>query len=167
MRTEKLQGQLKKKGSQTGSGGSCANPYCSCDPCSCKVCKCGVVRLSSTERKLMDFVWRAPRSEVTVREVANEFPDYAYTTVATLLDRLVVKGILRSRLVAHTKRYVPIGSQDAHTVVLMHEALSADRDPETALRRFVDGLTRDQKRLLRDTLSEVPPSTKATTHGHR
>jgi predicted transcriptional regulator len=145
-----LQGQTAQgKGSRTGAGGPCANPYCSCDPCGCKVCKCGAVRLSSAEQKLMEFVWRAPRNEVTVRDVANEFPKYAYSTVATLLDRLVVKGILRSRLVAHTKRYVPVGSQDAHTVVLMHDALAADRDPDAALRRFVDGLTLGQKRLLR------------------
>jgi predicted transcriptional regulator len=103
----------------------------------------------------MEFVWRAPQNEVTVRDVANEFPKYAYTTVATLLDRLVVKGILRSRLVAHTKRFVPVGSQDAHTVLLMHDALASDRDPDAALLRFVDTLTFDQKRLLHDTLSEA------------
>lgn len=100
----------------------------------------------------MEYVWRPPLGEVTVRDVADELTEYAYTTIATVLDRLVEKGVLRRRVAKHTKYYVPIGSSGAHTAVLMHETLVADSDQASALRRFVSGLNPAQAALLREAL---------------
>lgn len=101
----------------------------------------------------MERIWQSTEVDVTVRTVATELPQYAYTTVATVLDRLVAKGVLRTRLVKNTKRYTPVGSRGAHTAVLMHDALAADADPDSALRRFAASLTEDQAATLRDALS--------------
>jgi hypothetical protein len=63
---------------------ACANPMCSCDPCGCDDCKCGVARLGELERRVMEILWASDDREVSVRDVAGELPDYAYTTVATV-----------------------------------------------------------------------------------
>jgi predicted transcriptional regulator len=113
--------------------------------------------LSGLERRVMACVWSPPLTEVTVREVANELPEYAYTTIATVLDRLVDKEVLRRRLAKHTKYYRAIGSSSAHTAVLMHEALAADADQPSALRRFVSSLDATQLAELREALGDTLP----------
>jgi predicted transcriptional regulator len=101
----------------------------------------------------MEFVWSAG-VEVTVRDVAGVLPEYAYTTVATVLDRLVLKGVLRCRTVDRAKRYAAVGSSGTHTAVLMYEALCAASDPDTALRRFAENLDRAEASVLREALRE-------------
>ena len=101
----------------------------------------------------MEVLWTSATAEVTVREVNAALPRYAYTTLATVLDRLVTKGVLRSRLTGHTKRYVAVGTRGAHTAVLMHEALAVDDDPEAALRRFAGTLDDHQQAVLREALT--------------
>ena len=102
----------------------------------------------------MDFVWKVSDSEVTVRDVSDQFPDYAYTTIATVLDRLCKKGVLVGHLIGNTRHFASTGSRGAHTAVLMHEALMADRDPDVALRRFVGNLTTSQVGVLRKALDD-------------
>ena len=76
----------------------CDNPLCSCDPCTCATCACGVARLGELERRVMDILWEQPTRELTVRDVAELLPESAYTTVATVLDRLVHKDLVRRRM---------------------------------------------------------------------
>lgn len=96
----------------------------------------------------MDCIWQSPGAEMTVRDVAEALPDYAYTTMATVLDRLVAKGVLHCRKVRRTKHYRAIGSSGSHTAVMMYEALCADGDPEAALRRFAASLTDTEATVL-------------------
>lgn len=131
----------------------CVNPLCSCDPCGCgDRCRCGVTKLSGLERRLMECIWLSPGAEMTVRDVAEALPDYAYTTVATVLDRLVAKGVLHCRKVRRTKRYRAVGSSGSHTAVLMYDALCADSDPDGALRRFAASLTDAEATVLFEAL---------------
>ncbi len=102
----------------------------------------------------MDCVWQSSDTDVTVRTVADALPEYAYTTVATILDRLVLKGVLRCRLIKRAKHYAAMGSSGAHTAVLMQDALSADRDPDAALHRFAESLTDTQVAVLRRALQK-------------
>lgn len=136
--------------SQTHS--TCHNPRCSCDPCRCGHCECGAVRLGTLEQQIMDQFWGSGSPDVTVRSIANACPGYAYTTIATVLDRLVAKGILRSRFDGRVKRYTAVGSRERHTAVLMHDALSADRDPAGALRHFVENLSETEAEIVRKAL---------------
>ncbi len=100
----------------------------------------------------MDWLWTTPSETITIRDVADAFPKYAYTTLATIMDRLVSKGVLRSALDGRTKRYETTGSRGSHTAVLMYDALSADGNPALALRRFVESLSESEAALLRKAL---------------
>lgn len=143
---------MRKVASSNRSATACRNPLCSCDPCGCHECECGAARLGSLERKVMDWLWGSREKEVSVRNVVEAFPDYAYTTIATILDRLVQKGFLRSRLTGRAKYYLTVGSRENHTAVLMYKALSSDHQPEVALRRFVESLSKSERSLLRAAL---------------
>jgi predicted transcriptional regulator len=134
------------------SSTACRNPLCSCDPCSCDECACGAAKFGALEQRIMDRLWLAPSETMTIRDLADAFPEYAYTTLATVMDRLVVKGVLRSQIDGRTKRYQATGSRGSHTAVLMHEALSADSDPALALRRFAENLSESEVALLRKAL---------------
>ncbi|HTY72069.1 MAG TPA: BlaI/MecI/CopY family transcriptional regulator [Acidimicrobiales bacterium] len=128
------------------------NPMCSCDPCLCTDCQCRASRISALESRIMDLVWRSAGPDVTVREVTDQVPDYAYSTVGTVLDRLVRKGVLRCRLEGRVKHYQPVGGRGAHTAAMMYEALSADESPDAALQRFVGSLSREELDVIRRAL---------------
>ena len=99
---------------------------------------CGAAKLGELERRLMDVVWADPNREWTGREVATALSDYAYTTVATMLDRLVRKGLLRRRMQNHVIRFTVIGTESAHAAIIMREALEATRDPMGTLACFTE-----------------------------
>ena len=50
--------------------------------------------LGDLERKVMDVLWDSMGTPLTGREVADQLPDRAYTTVLTILDRLRRKGLV-------------------------------------------------------------------------
>ena len=124
-----------------GSMTKCDNPLCSCDPCTCATCACGVARLGELERRVMDILWEQPTREFTGRDVADMLPESAYTTVATVLDRLVHKGLVRRRMDRGSIQFATKGTRAAYTAVLMRDALAADREPESALVRFAENLS--------------------------
>jgi predicted transcriptional regulator len=134
---------------------ACTNPMCSCDPCGCDDCKCGVARLGELERRVMEILWESEDREVSVRDVSSELPHYAYTTVATVLDRLVHKGMLKRRMNGRTIRFAVVGSKGAHTAVLMRKTLGEDSDPAAALFCFVEGLSVSEASVLRRALNRL------------
>jgi predicted transcriptional regulator len=101
----------------------------------------------------MEIVWESDDREVSVRDVANELPDHAYTTVATVLDRLVNKQMLTRRMDGRAIRFAVVGSKGAHTAVLMRQALGEDSDPDAALSCFVEGLSASEASALRRALN--------------
>jgi predicted transcriptional regulator len=102
----------------------------------------------------MDIVWTTHQGEMSGRQVADELPEYAYTTVATVLDRLTHKGVLKRRMDGRTIQFAPSGSKGAHTAVLMRHALAADSDPDAALVRFAENLSESEARVLRQALDK-------------
>ncbi len=61
----------------------------------------------------MKAVWqRIPASARDVLEVTEPETSWAYSTVKTILDRLVEKGALKSRLRANTLLYEPVLSRE-------------------------------------------------------
>ena len=79
-------------------------------------------------------------------------PDHAYTTVATVLDRLSNKGLLRRRLEGRTVRFAAVNTQGDHGAQLMWEALEASGDPSTTLERFAETVSVLQAEILRQAL---------------
>jgi BlaI family transcriptional regulator, penicillinase repressor len=122
----------------TTTASICENPMCGCPSCTCADCRCGIVRLGHLESRVMDVVWDQSSQEPTVRDVAQVFPDLAYTTVATMLDRLAEKGVARSRMERGAKRFAARCSRADYTALFMYDVLR--RTPETgeALARFAD-----------------------------
>lgn len=134
------------------SPSTCGNPMCTCNPCACEHCTCGVARLGELERRVMDVLWEATDAELTGREVANGFREHAYTTVATVLDRLVHKGLVRRRMDGRSIRFAVVGTRAAHTAVLMHEDLVAGNEPDAALVIFSQTLSPGEATILRRAL---------------
>jgi predicted transcriptional regulator len=97
----------------------------------------------------MEVLWARPDNELTAREVAATNPGYAYTTVATVLDRLAQKGFAHRRMEGRVKRFGAVDTQAGYTVGLMREALDGSSDPAKALARFAQTLSSEEARLLR------------------
>jgi len=135
---------------------TCDNPMCSCDPCACEgdACACGSARLGDLERRVIDVLWEQPGHELTGRDVANVLPVYAYTTVATVLDRLVHKKLVRRRMDGRTIRFAATGTGATHAATLMREALGSTRDPDAALVRFAEGVSPSEADVLRRALGD-------------
>lgn len=134
---------------------TCDNPLCSCDPCACEgpeVCACGAARLGDLERRVIDVLWEVPGRELTGRDVANRLPDYAYTTVATVLDRLFRKNLVRRRLDGRTIKFAATGSGATHTATLMREALGLTGDRDAALISFAESVSPSEADVLRRAL---------------
>jgi predicted transcriptional regulator len=141
---------------------TCDNPMCSCDPCGCDDCSCGTARLGDLERRVMEILWSRPDRELSVRDVADVLTDYAYTTVATVLDRLVHKGLVQRRMDGRTIQFTGVGTPGAHTAVLMHEALAVDRDTDAALLRFAETLSPSEAAVLRRGLNALERKARKT-----
>ncbi len=133
---------------------TCDNPRCSCESCTCAQCKCGRAERGELERRVIEILWEEPAGELTGRVVADALPGYAYTTVATVLDRLARKGLVRRRMDGRTIRFAATGTRAAHTAVLMLEALEATSDPDAALVRFAETIAGPEADVLRRALEE-------------
>jgi predicted transcriptional regulator len=67
--------------------------------------------LGPLERQVLDVLWGNGRP-VTVRHVLPAFPELAYTTLMTTLDRLYRKGVLVRRLRGRAFVYEPRCSRE-------------------------------------------------------
>jgi predicted transcriptional regulator len=103
---------------------------------------------------VIDVLWEEPGRELTGRDVANELPGYAYTTVATVLDRLVDKKLVRRRMEGRTIQFAATGTGATLTATLMREALGSTRDPDAALVRFAEGVSPSEADVLRWALGD-------------
>jgi predicted transcriptional regulator len=134
---------------------TCTNPRCTCSSCTCDECKCGVATLGDLERRVMGILWEDPGRELTGREVFDLLPGYAYTTVATVLDRLVHKALLSREMDGRTIRFATTSTGATHTAGMMHEALVTANDPDAALVRFAETLSRSEAAILRRALDKT------------
>jgi predicted transcriptional regulator len=118
----------------------------------------------------MNVLWARPHDSLSGRSVADELPAYAYTTVATILNRLARKGMLRREKSGSVIVYTAIVTDAARTATAMRQLLAEAADPETALVRFAELASPAEARALRRAL-DAPLSTQAGTRraqgGHR
>jgi predicted transcriptional regulator len=103
----------------------------------------------------MSILWEEADREVTGRQVADLLPGHAYTTVATVLDRLVHKGMVRRRMEGRSIRFAANGTQGAHTAVLMHQMLAQGPDRDAALARFTEILSPEEVAALWTSLAAL------------
>lgn len=69
------------------------------------------LELGPLELKVLEVLWRRSRAW-TVRQVQPSFPELAYTTLMTTLDRLYRKGVLRRLRLGRAFGYTPRCSRD-------------------------------------------------------
>lgn len=121
-----------------------------------------MARLGELERKVMDILWAEGPEEATVREVAAALPDYAYTTVLTVLDRLHRKGLVARSRDGRAFRYVALTSREEHAAALMREVLGTTNDRDAVLVRFAESVSPDEAAVLAQALGEVAQRIEGT-----
>ena len=144
---------------------TCSNPNCTCSPCLCgDDCRCnGAAKLGQLEQQVMEIVWRSGDREVTAREVADALPCYAYTTIATILNRLSRKGALRRRSEHNTNMFAAIASRADRAAASMRETFRTSGDPQGALQSFAKTLTVGETTALRTALDEASSKPRTGT----
>jgi len=105
----------------------------------------------------MAILWEVPGQQLTGREVADVLGDYAYTTVATVLDRLYKKGAVTREKDGRAYRFSATDGPAARAATLMHEVLGATREPDAALARFVSTASLSEVEALRRALDRLDP----------
>jgi predicted transcriptional regulator len=91
-----------------------------------------------------------PATAGRVRERLGE--DLAYTTVITILTRLLDKGAVARERAGRSFVWTPVSDQAGLAARRMRKVLDAESDREAVLAGFVTGLGPDDARLLRDLL---------------
>ncbi len=84
--------------------------------------------------------------------------DLAYTTVLTILSRLLDKGMVTRRKAGRGYAFAPARDEATHTAGQMRSLLEHGSDREAVLARFVSELSADDERLLHRLLGDYPES---------
>lgn len=116
------------------------------------------------ERDVLRVLWESdePAGAADVRRrIAGRTP--AYTTVATILERLVTKGLVHRA----DGGYVAAQSPENHASHAMLDVLAQAPDRSAALLRFVGNLDADDAALLARALGGEPPRTPRITRRNR
>ncbi|GAA4095020.1 BlaI/MecI/CopY family transcriptional regulator [Nonomuraea sp. NPDC050663] len=122
-----------------------------------------MANLGSLERAVMDVLWDAEKP-LLVREILTNLDrDLAYTTVQTVTERLLKKGLLVRKPYRNAFRYSPAHTRDRYLAELMLDALSASTDRVPVLARFAQSVEMDDAVALLEELSRRTGQTRSTT----
>lgn len=91
-----------------------------------------------------------PATAGRVQEILGE--DLAYTTVVTILTRLLAKGAVTRERAGRSFAWTSASDQAGLAAHRMRRVLDAESDREAVLASFVTGLGPDDERLLRELL---------------
>lgn len=109
------------------------------------------MELGPLELKVLEVLWRRSRAS-TVRQVLPAFPQLAYTTLMTTLDRLYRKGVLRRSRLGRAFGYVPRCSRDElfgrMVCGRVTELLAASGDTTVLLSTLVEAVGHADAQLL-------------------
>jgi predicted transcriptional regulator len=106
------------------------------------------------ESDVLAVLWAAPKA-LTPGEVRDRLAqDLAYTTVMTVLTRLVDKGVLKRAPRGRAYAYSPVLSEGELAAHRMAQALDSAADHTSALSGFVGALSARDARLLRQLIEE-------------
>jgi predicted transcriptional regulator len=120
-------------------------------------------RLGELERRVMDVLWDSESQGQTGREVADQLPDRAYTTVLTILERLRRKTLVQRTTDGRTHRFAAADTREAYRAELMIDALGEPTTNRSAvLVRFAESVSPSEAEVLRRALDEAAASPKET-----
>ena len=101
------------------------------------------------ELRVLEAVWR--RGEATVRDLCEDFPAAAYTTLMTTMERLHKKGALLREKSGRAFVYRPASSRsdmESGFVTRAIQPLLRGENARPVLSSFVDEVSRHDERLL-------------------
>ncbi|MFD9909124.1 BlaI/MecI/CopY family transcriptional regulator [Streptomyces sp. NPDC059063] len=81
--------------------------------------------------------------------------DLAYTTVMTILTRLLAKNVVTRERAGRSFLWRSAADEAGLAALRMRKVLDGERDREAVLASFVTTLSADDERLLRDLLGEA------------
>lgn len=119
------------------------------------------------ELTVLNVLWRVGEASVaTVREEMHPSRPLAYTTVMTILDRLVKRGVVERRKLGRSFQYKPVVLQSQMRNVAVRQLLERFFDGSTdLLQQFLrDGDLPDGASLLSTSSSEDDPSPSPTSN---
>lgn len=111
-------------------------------------------QLGDLEAEIMNRLWAWGRP-ATARDVLtdlNKQRPLAYSTVKTVADILVHKGMLRREKEGRAWVYEPTCTRQQYTAALMQQALGGNPDPAGALLSFVEQISTEDAQALRSAL---------------
>lgn len=119
------------------------------------------MKLTEAEWQLMNCLWE--RHPATARGIAGRLPagvKWAYTTIRTLLARLVDKGAVREYKEGNTSLYEPLLSREnarrSALRTLVNQAFDGAYGPLMQFLVNEEGLTPKQRRALAEAVGEQP-----------
>lgn len=128
------------------------------------------MKLSEAEWQIMNALWK--RHPATARELIEQLPEerkWAYTTVKTMLTRLVNKDIISERKRGNTSVYEPLVSQQkARNTALrtvVEKVLGGTMEPLMHFLIDEKGLTENERSQLIRILEEMDHNTEGNDHG--
>src|SRR5580698_10008584 len=111
--------------------------------------------LGDLERRVIDVLWESMGTPLTGRQVADQLPDKAYTTVLTILDRLRRKKLVERVTQGRNHLFVATASRETYMAELMVEALGNAHDRDAVLVRFAEVVSPKEAVVLRRALDDV------------
>jgi len=117
-------------------------------------------RLGELERKVMDILWDSMGQPLSGREVADQFPDRAYTTVLTILERLRRKKLVNRRSENKVHVFSASATRESYMAELMLDSLGNASDRDAVLVRFAETVSPEEALVLREALDRVTKSPK-------
>jgi predicted transcriptional regulator len=104
------------------------------------------------ESETLAVLWAAT-DPLSAAQVLEQLPgELAYTTVATILSRLVAKGLAQRVPRGRAWAYRPAEDPSGYTAMQMRRLLEQDTDVHAVLARFVDDLDPSEEQVLRALL---------------
>jgi predicted transcriptional regulator len=119
--------------------------------------------LGSLERGVMEYLWTAVpshpdgRTGRQVHDAVGVERGVGYTTVVTVLDRMVGKGLVTRVRDGRVWRYAAASTREALTSHLLHHTLDelAGAERRSALLHFLGNSTPEEVAQLRSVLAEI------------
>jgi predicted transcriptional regulator len=110
------------------------------------------------EGDILAVLWSADRPLSTPEVHQALGADLAYTTVATVLTRLVDKGVVTRRKAGRVHEYAPTSDEAGVATAGFRSVLTRSHDRRALLQGFVDSLSTDDEAILRDLLADAARS---------
>ena len=101
------------------------------------------------ELRVLEALWR--RGTGTVRDLCDDFPAAAYTTLMTTMERLHKKGVLHRKKSGRAFIYQPVSTRvelESGLITRAIQPLLSSDSARPVLSCFVDEVSRQDERLL-------------------